>query len=166
MVWLEVTIWYFWMVDDPNNDPNASGDPYKTLFVARLVSYAACWFQSHVQVCVCGAWLYVSLVLFQNYETSESKIKREFEAYGPIKQVCISQHSLTGSVRRHHVLFAIWLVLRPQVYKVLIFFTFNFSPEPGSELFLNCLLLLWLKPLSLFLITCQNKVSSKRYHGQ
>ncbi|KAJ4878699.1 U1 small nuclear ribonucleoprotein 70 kDa [Raphanus sativus] len=43
---------------DPNNDPNASGDPYKTLFVARL-----------------------------NYETSESKIKREFEAYGPIKQV-------------------------------------------------------------------------------
>ncbi|XP_024006918.1 U1 small nuclear ribonucleoprotein 70 kDa isoform X2 [Eutrema salsugineum] len=43
---------------DPNSDPNASGDPYKTLFVARL-----------------------------NYETSESKIKREFEAYGPIKQV-------------------------------------------------------------------------------
>ncbi|CDY30756.1 BnaC07g16560D [Brassica napus] len=43
---------------DPNNDPNASGDPYKTLFVARL-----------------------------NYETSDSKIKREFEAYGPIKQV-------------------------------------------------------------------------------
>uniref|UniRef100_A0A0D3D8E1 U1 small nuclear ribonucleoprotein of 70kDa N-terminal domain-containing protein n=1 Tax=Brassica oleracea var. oleracea TaxID=109376 RepID=A0A0D3D8E1_BRAOL len=42
---------------DPNNDPNASGDPYKTLFVARL-----------------------------NYETSDSKIKREFEAYGPIKQ--------------------------------------------------------------------------------
>lgn len=24
--------------DDPNNDPNVSGDPYKTLFVARLVS--------------------------------------------------------------------------------------------------------------------------------
>ncbi|CAN6874434.1 unnamed protein product [Brassica oleracea] len=43
---------------DPNNDANASGDPYKTLFVARL-----------------------------NYETSDSKIKREFEAYGPIKQV-------------------------------------------------------------------------------
>ncbi|CAA7022944.1 unnamed protein product [Microthlaspi erraticum] len=43
---------------DPTSDANASGDPYKTLFVARL-----------------------------NYETSESKIKREFEAYGPIKQV-------------------------------------------------------------------------------
>lgn len=24
--------------DDPHNDPNVSGDPYKTLFVARLVS--------------------------------------------------------------------------------------------------------------------------------
>ncbi|KAA8531864.1 hypothetical protein F0562_006419 [Nyssa sinensis] len=43
---------------DPNNDPNISGDPYKTLFVARL-----------------------------NYETTESRIKREFEAYGPIKRI-------------------------------------------------------------------------------
>uniref|UniRef100_A0A6N2NAN9 U1 small nuclear ribonucleoprotein of 70kDa N-terminal domain-containing protein n=1 Tax=Salix viminalis TaxID=40686 RepID=A0A6N2NAN9_SALVM len=41
---------------DPNNDPNVSGDPYKTLF---------------------------------NYETTESKIKRELESYGPIKQVGI-----------------------------------------------------------------------------
>ncbi|KAG6397333.1 hypothetical protein SASPL_143499 [Salvia splendens] len=43
---------------DPSNDPNISGDPYKTLFVARL-----------------------------NYETTESRVKREFEAYGPIKRV-------------------------------------------------------------------------------
>ncbi|XP_059623680.1 U1 small nuclear ribonucleoprotein 70 kDa-like [Cornus florida] len=43
---------------DPSNDPNISGDPYKTLFVARL-----------------------------NYETTESRIKREFEAYGPIKRI-------------------------------------------------------------------------------
>nr|CAD1836299.1 unnamed protein product [Ananas comosus var. bracteatus] len=43
---------------DPQNDPNVTGDPYKTLFVARL-----------------------------NYETSEHRIKREFEAYGPIKRV-------------------------------------------------------------------------------
>ncbi|KAL8477266.1 hypothetical protein ACS0TY_029527 [Phlomoides rotata] len=43
---------------DPSNDPGVSGDPYKTLFVARL-----------------------------NYETTESRIKREFEAYGPIKRV-------------------------------------------------------------------------------
>eukprot|EP00262_Sarcandra_glabra_P012200 TRINITY_DN309_c0_g1_i3.p1 TRINITY_DN309_c0_g1~~TRINITY_DN309_c0_g1_i3.p1 ORF type:complete len:505 (-),score=88.74 TRINITY_DN309_c0_g1_i3:355-1869(-) len=43
---------------DPSNDPNISGDPYKTLFVARL-----------------------------NYETTEHRIKREFEAYGSIKRV-------------------------------------------------------------------------------
>ncbi|KAF7828840.1 U1 small nuclear ribonucleoprotein 70 kDa [Senna tora] len=43
---------------DPHNDPNVSGDPYKTLFVARL-----------------------------SYETTESRIKREFESYGPIKRV-------------------------------------------------------------------------------
>ncbi|CAN6323538.1 unnamed protein product [Urochloa humidicola] len=43
---------------DPQSDPNATGNPYKTLFVARL-----------------------------NYETSEHKVKHEFEAYGPIKRV-------------------------------------------------------------------------------
>ncbi|CAI8609158.1 unnamed protein product [Vicia faba] len=43
---------------DPQNDPNISGDPYKTLFVARL-----------------------------SYETTESRIKREFESYGAIKRV-------------------------------------------------------------------------------
>ncbi|XP_062200388.1 U1 small nuclear ribonucleoprotein 70 kDa-like [Phragmites australis] len=43
---------------DPQSDPNATGDPYKTLFVARL-----------------------------NYETPEHRIKREFEAYGPVKRV-------------------------------------------------------------------------------
>uniref|UniRef100_A0A1D1ZHQ9 U1 small nuclear ribonucleoprotein n=1 Tax=Anthurium amnicola TaxID=1678845 RepID=A0A1D1ZHQ9_9ARAE len=43
---------------DPSKDSNVTGDPYKTLFVARL-----------------------------NYETTEHKIKREFESYGPIKRV-------------------------------------------------------------------------------
>lgn len=26
--------------DDPSNDPNVSGDPYKTLFIAKLVSHS------------------------------------------------------------------------------------------------------------------------------
>ncbi|KAL9251364.1 U1 small nuclear ribonucleoprotein 70 kDa-like protein [Drosera capensis] len=43
---------------DPHNDPNVTGDPYKTLFVAKL-----------------------------SYETTESRLKREFETYGPIKRV-------------------------------------------------------------------------------
>ncbi|CAN6451963.1 unnamed protein product [Victoria cruziana] len=49
---------------DPSNDSNVSGDPYKTLFVARL-----------------------------SYETTEHRIKREFEAYGPIKRVGIMSNS-------------------------------------------------------------------------
>lgn len=52
---------------DPNGDPNISGDPYKTLFVARL-----------------------------NYETTESRIKREFEAYGPIKRVGFVEYPKKG----------------------------------------------------------------------
>ncbi|KAE8696202.1 U1 small nuclear ribonucleoprotein 70 kDa [Hibiscus syriacus] len=55
---------------DPNNDPNIAGDPYKTLFVARL-----------------------------NYETSESRIKREFESYGPIKRVTLVTDKSTNKPR-------------------------------------------------------------------
>ncbi|KAI3462494.1 hypothetical protein Pfo_019157 [Paulownia fortunei] len=55
---------------NPNNDPNISGDPYKTLFVARL-----------------------------NYETTESRIKREFEAYGPIKRVRLVMDKETNKPR-------------------------------------------------------------------
>ncbi|KAI3704553.1 hypothetical protein L1987_74777 [Smallanthus sonchifolius] len=55
---------------DPNSDPNISGDPYKTLFVAKL-----------------------------NYETTESRIKREFEAYGPIKRVRLIADKETNKPR-------------------------------------------------------------------
>lgn len=40
------------------NNSVATSDPYKTLFVGRI-----------------------------NYDTSESKLRREFEAYGPVKKV-------------------------------------------------------------------------------
>merc|ERR1712217_553749 len=43
---------------DAHKDPNASGDPVKTLFVARL-----------------------------SYDTTEKKLKREFEVFGSIKKV-------------------------------------------------------------------------------
>jgi len=42
---------------DPHKDPNASGDPFKTLFVARI-----------------------------SYDTTEKKLKREFEVFGSIKK--------------------------------------------------------------------------------
>merc|ERR1711988_591577 len=42
---------------DPHKDANASGDPFKTLFVARI-----------------------------SYDTTEKKLKREFEVFGSIKK--------------------------------------------------------------------------------
>merc|ERR1719379_616270 len=43
---------------DPHKDGNASGDPFKTLFVARI-----------------------------SYDTTQKKLKREFEVFGSIKKV-------------------------------------------------------------------------------
>lgn len=43
---------------DPTSNEAATADPFKTLFIARI-----------------------------NYETSEGKLRREFEQYGSIKQV-------------------------------------------------------------------------------
>jgi len=51
---------------DPSTNENATTDPFKTLFVGRI-----------------------------NYYTSESKIKREFETYGPIKQIKMIQDKET-----------------------------------------------------------------------
>ncbi|KAL5714408.1 hypothetical protein ACHQM5_016374 [Ranunculus cassubicifolius] len=55
---------------DPPSDPNISGDPYKTLFVARL-----------------------------NYDTTEKRIKREFETYGPIKKVRMVTDTVSNKPR-------------------------------------------------------------------
>lgn len=37
-IYLNLEFYFCFYADDPNSDPNISGDPYKTLFVARLVS--------------------------------------------------------------------------------------------------------------------------------
>ncbi|XP_041943410.1 U1 small nuclear ribonucleoprotein 70 kDa [Alosa sapidissima] len=55
---------------DPHNDPNAQGDAFKTLFVARI-----------------------------NYDTTESKLRREFEVYGPIKRIYIVYNKRTSKPR-------------------------------------------------------------------
>lgn len=55
---------------DPTTDPSIDGDPYKTLFVARI-----------------------------SYESTEQKLKREFEAYGPIKKVRLVNDKLTDKPR-------------------------------------------------------------------
>ncbi|KAI5700568.1 hypothetical protein M8J75_000670 [Diaphorina citri] len=60
----EIALW------DPNSFPNATMDPFKTLFIARV-----------------------------NYDTSESKLRREFEVYGPIKKIVMVHNKVTGKPR-------------------------------------------------------------------
>lgn len=55
---------------DPKTNPESTSDPYKTLFVSRI-----------------------------NYDTSESKLRREFESYGKIKQIKIIHDQETGKPR-------------------------------------------------------------------
>ncbi|CAB3364919.1 Hypothetical predicted protein [Cloeon dipterum] len=55
---------------DPQNLPTATSDPFKTLFVARI-----------------------------NYDTSESKLRREFEVYGPIKKIMMTHNVSDGKPR-------------------------------------------------------------------
>jgi U1 small nuclear ribonucleoprotein len=47
---------------DPEKDPQARGDPYRTLFVARL-----------------------------SYDVKEADLEREFGRFGPIERVQLSQ---------------------------------------------------------------------------
>lgn len=55
---------------DPHNNEAATSDPYKSLFVSRI-----------------------------NYDTSESKLRREFEIYGPIKKIVMIHNVKTGKPR-------------------------------------------------------------------
>ncbi|CAG9577475.1 unnamed protein product [Danaus chrysippus] len=60
----EIALW------DPTTNTKATGDPFKTLFVARV-----------------------------NYDTSESKLRREFEGYGPIKKIHMVYSKENGKPR-------------------------------------------------------------------
>ncbi len=55
---------------DPNSNGEATTDPFRTLFVSRI-----------------------------NFYTSESKLRREFESYGPIKQIKMITDQKTGKPR-------------------------------------------------------------------
>ncbi|CAG8554623.1 14680_t:CDS:2 [Ambispora leptoticha] len=55
---------------DPNKDMNVTGDPYKTLFVARM-----------------------------SYEITEKDLRREFEMYGPIENIRIVKNKSNGEPR-------------------------------------------------------------------
>ena len=55
---------------DPANDQKIKGDPYKTLFVSRL-----------------------------SYETTEAKLRKEFEQFGPLKRIRLVHDTVSGKTR-------------------------------------------------------------------
>ncbi|CAL1545951.1 unnamed protein product [Lymnaea stagnalis] len=55
---------------DPAGNPSSTMDPFKTLFVARI-----------------------------NFDTSESKLRREFEVYGAVKKICLINDRNSGKPR-------------------------------------------------------------------
>lgn len=55
---------------DPHKNSKGTGDAYKTLFISRV-----------------------------NFDTAESKLKREFEEYGPVKKVRLVHDTKTGKPR-------------------------------------------------------------------
>lgn len=55
---------------EPKNNTDATTDPYKTLFLGRL-----------------------------SYETTEARLKRDFEIYGPIRQIRVVNNKFTGKPR-------------------------------------------------------------------
>ncbi len=55
---------------DPTSNESGTTDPFKTLFVSRI-----------------------------NYYTSESKLRREFEAFGPIKKIVVVNDSISDKPR-------------------------------------------------------------------
>ena len=75
---------------DPHNDPNATGDAFKTLFVARIVSLITSnlfsSFINFLKIQFLHLFKFNDFI-FQNYDTSEAKLRREFEKYGKIKKV-------------------------------------------------------------------------------
>ena len=88
----------FVLADDPTNNANIEGDPYKTLFVARIVSawiYLFITFVMFVLSIILSLtkwivlaphmghktceWCWVLLFFMLNYETTEHKIQMELE---------------------------------------------------------------------------------------
>lgn len=61
----------------PADDPEAIGDPYKTLFISRLVAS----FRKSAYAC--------THFLCQHKTATETDLRREFEGYGTIERVRI-----------------------------------------------------------------------------
>ena len=64
-------------IDKPSEDPEAIGDPYKTLFISRLV-------------CIYPPFpVHSTDILPQHKNATENELRREFEGFGSIERVRI-----------------------------------------------------------------------------
>lgn len=86
----EIAIW------DPNQIQDATEDPFKTLFIARIVCILLVDFFFHHPFISIN---FNQFFILQNYDTSESKLRREFEVYGPIKKIVLVHNIDTGKPR-------------------------------------------------------------------
>lgn len=109
---------------------------------------------SFVEWILRDSWVIVCLTLvcivLQNYESSESKIKREFESYGPIKRVSYSEHFLAGSVRVCNK----WFPLSSSLLNMLSFMIRSRQGYKISVLYKLASFLLYLKCHSTFELMC------------
>lgn len=62
---------WLYLTDNPDKDPQARGDPFRTIFVSRL-----------------------------SYEAKEADLEREFSRFGPIERVCLVFLILCGYNQR------------------------------------------------------------------
>ena len=71
----------------PAENSKATMDPYKTLFIARIVLLIFFIFIFSNFKNTQKTALERYFTFFQNYETSESKLRREFEKFGKIAKL-------------------------------------------------------------------------------
>lgn len=69
----------FTSTDTPNDNKKARGDPYKTLFISRLVCFSD----------AVSVRLYADFWLFQSKKATEADVRKEFEIYGNIEYLTI-----------------------------------------------------------------------------
>ena len=99
---------------EPQSNPDATGDAFKTLFIGRIVRTPA-WscsvlfdkpltppFPAHPSILSPTSTPLVIFFLLshpQNYDVSESKLRREFETYGAIKSLKLVHDTKDGKPR-------------------------------------------------------------------
>lgn len=99
------------------------GTPIMTPMLRGMPSRLCLWHEWWVFVLVLltpCSHLVIKTFLFQNYDTTESKLRREFEVYGPIKRVAIDYYFSVSRFSSKHELFCLYNVRKfSWLFKIL-----------------------------------------------